>query len=242
MRKKLYTGVNTDPGAEVIYNGELWNIVKTHGDRATIEDEVGTRNMVSLDKLDPGRTRHSNSWNYGSGFNSSFISDGSAQVHAGKFCWVPSRPDFREYSDWEMACVRNIAPDGFHCCVFIDGEYVVCKDIWPIDDELSEMLNSERKYLTFVEACLRGADCTHVVQFDDNDILMLLGITESVAAKLPVVKRGKVVCPVVSENRKTVKNNEDVERNDVDEEFQKLNNIPMGKLVTLPTPPMAIGW
>ena len=131
---KIYTGVNTDPGAEVVYNGELWNIVRFIGDRATIEDEIGNRKMVSLDKLDPGRSRHSNSWNYGRTdkvFNNDFGAASEAQVFAGMFCWMPSRPIFRDISDWEMACVRNIAPDGYHCCVFIDGEYIVCPCICP---------------------------------------------------------------------------------------------------------------
>ena len=179
--EQMYTTVNTDPGAEVVWKGELWNIVRCTGSMATIEDEVGTRNMVSLDKLDPGRTTHTNSWNYGSRFDTSFFADGSATLHSGMFVWVPARDAYLKYTAWEMAVIRNIGPDGVHSCCLIDGEYIVAEEVWPLDDDMQEMLNADKKYVTFAEHATRGASCTGIVQFDRGDQLMLLGKTAGVA-------------------------------------------------------------
>ena len=47
--------VQTDPGTEVIYDGELFNIVHTDGDVALIEDKGGERKHVGLVSLERSR-------------------------------------------------------------------------------------------------------------------------------------------------------------------------------------------
>jgi len=49
------TNVNTDPGAEAIYEGHLVHVVKTNRSNALIEHDDGERLTVTLDKLEPGR-------------------------------------------------------------------------------------------------------------------------------------------------------------------------------------------
>ena len=117
--------------------------------------------------------------------------------------------------------------------MFLLTANTLCVPVFALDDELTERLNSEKKYVTFVAACLNGKDCTHVVQFDDDDILMLLGKTASVAAKLPVLDKGKLVCPVTSEERQKVSDRRDVVKADNDEQFQTRENIPLGREITV---------
>ena len=92
LKDKIDTTVPTDPGSEVVYNGDLVQIVLTEGTQALIEDINGKRFIVSLDKLEIGRKTHTNSWNYreGESFNSA-EADGSARVFAGQYVWIPAR-------------------------------------------------------------------------------------------------------------------------------------------------------
>ena len=233
--EQLYTGVSTDPGAEVIYKEEVWNIVQTKGSIATIEDEIGTREMGSLDKLDPGRSKNDTSWNYGSGFTQSFIADGSANLFRGAFIWVPSRQDFKDISDWEMACIRNLDNKDVHACVLIDGEYIVTakSDVFKVESELYDTLMRNKTFLQFAQACARGQDRTHVVQFDEGDYLMLLGLTEVAAAQICSFPKREEVKPVISEIRRRMVGVDDAKKLDEAENTQTLQNIPMQQKVVV---------
>ena len=233
--EQLYTGVSTDPGAEVIYKNEIWNIVQTNGSIATIEDEIGSREMVSLDKLDPGRSRNDTSWNYGSGFKQSFLADGAANLFSGAFIWVPSRTDFKEFSEWEMACVRNLAAKDVHACVLIDGEYIVTtkSEVFKVESELYDTLMRDKNFIEFSQACARGQDCTHVVQFDEGDYMMLLGLTEVAAAQICKFPTREAVKPVISEKRRRLVGTEDAKKLDQAEHTQTLENTPMQQSVVV---------
>ena len=109
------TDVNTDPGAEAIYEGHLVHVVKTNRSNAIIEHDDGERLTVTLDKLEPGRRTHSNSWVYGDGYrDNGFLADGAARIFSGQWVWVDAQPDIAKSlgTAVELACVWKIGPEG----------------------------------------------------------------------------------------------------------------------------------
>ena len=99
---KLACDVPCDPGEEVIYKGNVYNIVTCDGTTARIEDDQGSFD-VHMKELGRGRVDHLNSWNYRttpgeeestfykesvkSGFNSSSRS----HIYKGMWVWVNPR-------------------------------------------------------------------------------------------------------------------------------------------------------
>ena len=99
---KLACEVPCDPGEEVIYRGNVYNIVTCDGTVARIEDDQGSFD-VHMKELGRGRVDHLNSWNYRttpgeeestiykesvkSGFNSSSRS----HIYKGMWVWVNPR-------------------------------------------------------------------------------------------------------------------------------------------------------
>jgi hypothetical protein len=101
--------VSCDPGTEVIYKNELWNIVRCEGDVALIEAGDGARESVPMVALSRARQERANSkaWRYtqdGVPENNGFNSDPGG-YGTGDWVWV------ERGVDWELAVCHIISGD-----------------------------------------------------------------------------------------------------------------------------------
>ena len=110
----MNSSVPTDPGTEVIHKGLLYHIVKCEGSEALIEDVHGQQTVVSINTLERGRVKHTNSWNYREGkeFNTGFDTDGSAKNFSGQWVWIPARSELLHITPFELAVVWKMERDG----------------------------------------------------------------------------------------------------------------------------------
>ena len=129
VKPRMESKVPTDPGTEVVFNKELYHIVQCESGIALIEDTHGQRLTVSLDKLQPGRIEHTNSWNYRKGepFLSGFDGGSAAPIYSGQWVWVNARDGLvtAGMTTRELAVVWKIGNDGVHAVYARDGETAV---------------------------------------------------------------------------------------------------------------------
>ena len=227
-------GVPTDPGTEVIYGGELYHIVRCEGGKALIEDEHGQRKVCSLDKLKKGRVTHTNSWNYrqGAEFMGGFSADGAARIYAGQWVWVPARYSLveRAVTTHELACVWKIQEDGVYCFLGIDGAVATVDEVWPLHDDLADVLNKKRTFLQFKEASVTGGD-TVTRALGPTDLLVCLGRTEDSAANFPTeLTPGEKVVPVQSRESQMVGDGGQKDQEDAGQEIAAKAGIAPGEV------------
>ena len=153
---RLECEVSCDPGTEVIFKDELWNIVKCDGDVALIEAGDGRREQVPMVSL--GRSRQerydTQAWRYNKGeapTNNSFaVTPGG--YGTGDWVWV------RQDVDWELAMVHIISgsnavvymtQSGFQLEVPVEQVRVASRDI-------SDLYNRVNDFVVFKLAAVEG--------------------------------------------------------------------------------------
>ena len=83
----LDSKVNLDTGVEVVYGGQLYNVVKSIGPHVIIEDLSGRRIRCNIEDLRRGRSIRSGAISYGKGETPGYHD----QPHmAGDYIWVPA--------------------------------------------------------------------------------------------------------------------------------------------------------
>ena len=202
-KPKMESAIATDPGEEVIYNGQLYHIVSSESGIAMIEDVHGQRLTASLDKLKPGRRKHTNSWNYQKGkpFMSGFNADGAANVFAGQWVWVPARKELRvppASTTHELAVVWKLEGGGAKVVLAIDGKVESVPTVWPVSPELADgTLNTNKDFVRFKREVLEGGDTqTMAVGGHDHNILVCIGRTSDDQLKFPTpLTPGEEVTP-----------------------------------------------
>ena len=180
---QLNSDVPTDPGSEVIYDGESYTLVSCYGLSAIIEDVSGAQLTVSLSDLKRGRVQNNRSWYYRAEgragtmkspyytdpeSRANFQADGDGQkVHGGQWVWFPALEDTKvKYSEfWQdiksvLCCVSHL--EGTMVCVYqaLDGKkrWESEKTVVPCQEELDSMFKNNRQFLDFVEAVAKGVD------------------------------------------------------------------------------------
>ena len=184
----MESSVPTDPGAEVIMNDELYHVVTSEGGFALIEDEHGQRYSTSIDKLKPGRQKHTNSWNYRKGqpFLTGFNPDQQAPIYSGQWVWVKARPELvaNGTTNHELAVVWKVSPEGIHGFQAIDGEEGTVVTVWPLDPDLEDALNMDKRFLRFRrESCEGGDTATH--NMGQYDLPLCIGRSNDANMKMP---------------------------------------------------------
>ena len=191
------TNVNTDPGAEAIYDGYLVHVVKTNRSNAIIEDDEGNRLTVTLDKLEPGRRTHSNTWAYGEGYkDNGFLADGAARIFSGQWVWVEAQPDIKKQigTEVELACVWKIGPEGLHVFRTLSGIHDVVEEFAPLPDELNDYLNKDWNFGLFKDATVTAGDTESVrLSQHPEDALTCVGKTQDTQIKLQKVDLQKYI-------------------------------------------------
>ena len=232
--KKLATNVPTDPGSEVVFEGTRWNVVKAEGSTVKIEDWNGKTQVVSVDKLTTGRKLHTNSWNYKEGkpFQSGFKADGAAELYAGRWVWVIAREVLldSETTTHELACVWYIDSDGLHVIMAIDGIPHVVANYWLCHDDMSETFNSNKDFIKFRDAAVRGYG-TDRYRLGYSHLLVCLGIADGTQiAALRKGERKDVVVPVVTTKQGIVGEGNTKDVLDAKAEFAEKIGAPPGEI------------
>ena len=191
------TNVNTDPGAEAVYDGYLVHVVKTNRSNAIIEDDEGNRLTVTLDKLEPGRRTHSNTWAYGEGYkDNGFLADGAARIFSGQWVWIEAQADLKGQigTEVELACVWKIGPEGLHVFRTLSGILAVVEEFAPLPDELNDYLNKDWNFGKFKDASVTAGDTESVrLSQHPEDALTCVGKTQDTQIKLEKVDLQKYV-------------------------------------------------
>ena len=183
---KMDSNVPTDPGTEVILDGFLYHVVITEGDLALIEDVHGQRKSVSIGELKPGRTRHTNSWNYRKGrpFLGGF-SGSKAAVYTGQWVWVPARSFIQEAGEaFELGVVWKIDYNGAYVVLGIDGVVDVAQKVWPLSRQLVQTVELDKEFMEFKRRALEGGD-TEGKNLGGSHLDFCLGNTYESMAEFP---------------------------------------------------------
>ena len=234
-KPKMDSDIVTDPGAEVILNDELYHIVSTESGMALIEDVHGQRWSVSLDKLKPGRRKHTNSWNYQKGkpFLSGFNADGAATVFSGQWVWVPARKELQvppASTTHELAVVWKLEGAGAKVVLAIDGVVESVPTVWPVSPELADgTLNSKKDFIRFKREVLEGGDTkTLAVGGHDHNILVCIGRTSDAQLKFPTpLTPGEDVTPAALHEEETAGDGNQKDVVDAEIEAQAKIGVPM---------------
>ena len=225
------TNVNTDPGAEAIYEGYLVHVVKTNRSNAIIEHDDGERLTVTLDKLEPGRRTHSNSWVYGDGYrDNGFQADGAARIFSGQWVWVDAQPDIAKSlgTAVELACVWKIGPEGLHVFRSLDGTHDAVEDFAPVTDELNDYLNKDWNFGLFKNMAVTGGDTERFrMSQHPEDALTCIGKTHDTQIKLEKVDLQNYVPvePRVSEDQPPTYDEAIRDTADYREDFYNLTGV-----------------
>ena len=111
--KKLRCDVPCDPGEEVVYQKNTYQVVTCDGTHVRITD--GRIHFdTNMSELTRGRVKHTNAWNYGAATDSGFDADSRSKIHAGQWIWIAPRH--------AVLCVRiinGIIVDGYYA---LDGQ------------------------------------------------------------------------------------------------------------------------
>ena len=84
-------GINTDPGVEVIYKGEAYNVVSQHGESVLIQNQGEQTILVPIVDLQNGRRANDSSYNYST--STPGIGQFAPSFSLVAFEWVWVRPD-----------------------------------------------------------------------------------------------------------------------------------------------------
>lgn len=151
-----------DPGSEVTYDGKVYNVLEAQGDLVRIQSGEKTL-TVGAQKLQRGRTTHSNVWHYHKHHQTptGFDRDVKPGLHKGMWIWVPSRAKAQTLfpsSEWELGCVRLLSGynvDGYYA---LDGErLIVLEDhVVIVKNAQDEWLNSHRFFKQFHHHAMEG--------------------------------------------------------------------------------------
>jgi len=188
LAQRLACDVPCDPGEEVVFEGETYNIVTCDGTHARIQNNVGGRNVEMRD-VTRGRVTHTNSWNYGdtpgavySGVSSGFDQGIEAKIYKGQWIWAPPRagvvkvlPDCKK----ELAVVRLIngqMVDGYFA---LDGlrMQVLATQIVPVFHARQEWLNAHRDFINFRGAAVVGESNVRDQALGDDYLMIIMGLS-----------------------------------------------------------------
>jgi len=93
----------TQPGEKVILNGEEYEIIETHMDGLTIQNEKGNRTTVPFESVDSAI----NTYEHKPLPHSNYTFDHSQGVAAGDFLWKEN-----QHSEYDLVCVMGVYGNG----------------------------------------------------------------------------------------------------------------------------------
>ena len=167
LSEQLDTTVCTDPGAEVVHDGEYFMVVQANGRNVQVEHKrTHAQHWTTVDELQPGRRNHNNTWNYQRGeVQGSFTAGEKAPLAVGDWVWLrPSADVARVFPSVEkqLACVRQLSGAMVDLHYAVDGAAVRVSSadsgLRPVSDEINAYLGSSRIFAQFKDAAVRGAE------------------------------------------------------------------------------------
>ena len=187
LRSQLDTGVNVDPGSEVVYKGKLYKVLDCDGFSAKIEG--GNRILeVDVSLLSNGRVKHSNSNNYAK--NTESWDQGRApKLYNGMWVWLtPRASTIKRFGNarYELGVLRllNAAiADGYYA---LDGMrfQTHVKTIRGCPQNDQEWMNSHSDFQYFKAAATKGVGVGRLKLGRDH-LSLVLGIKKVGEGKLP---------------------------------------------------------
>ena len=237
---RMESKVPTDPGTEVVFNKELYHIVQCESGIALIEDTHGQRLTVSLDKLQPGRIEHTNSWNYRKGepFLSGFDGGSAAPIYSGQWVWVDAREGLvtAGMTTRELAVVWKIGNDGVHAVYALDGETAVVQEVWPCGEDFADSVNLMKNAVNFKLEVLEGGD-TKRHNLGQYDLFLCIGKSHDAQLKnISTDTPGESVTPFGAREQETVGDVATRDTVDAQVEVQQRTGIPMKDAAPDPDP------
>lgn len=183
----LDTDVNTDPGSEVLRDGERFLVVDSHNDQVLIEHKrTGAQHWVVVSELTPGRRTHNNSWNYEHGkVTGGFASGTKASIAQGDWVWVaPESYIADKYASVtrQLACIQELDGHDVRGFMAVDGTAITVADndnnLRPVSKDLNSYLSSSKVFSGFKDAVVRGHDVNRLAAGrHDEATLLCLGIS-----------------------------------------------------------------
>ena len=139
-------GINTDPGCEVIYNDQVFNVVSQRGSSVEIENFKGERLLVAIEDLENHRKPADSSYRY-EGASTATFSGFSENFTVCSLEWVWILCDSEDLSIDESAnailgCVRFWVNDKISCVKAWNGEEKLCfkHEVIPVEGEYKDVL------------------------------------------------------------------------------------------------------
>ena len=171
--------VPVDVGSEVVYKGEIFEIVSCNGWMARITNKSRTLNVV-VEDLKRGRVEHTNSWNYAKNTDGGFSADSKAQFHKGQWVWLsPRASTLRIYpaAKYELGVLRLIngaIGDGYYAMDGVRFQTVVSQ-IGPCPKKDQEWMGLQKAFLRFKISAVKGIDVPRY-KLGRDFILSVLGV------------------------------------------------------------------
>ena len=168
--------VPTDPGTEVIYNGELYTIERSVGQQITIKDVWGQRKLVDLCNLKRGKVMSNVSYNYGKEGEvqkKGFTPADEFAIHAGQVVWVNSRLHVQKYSTRELLAVSHLTEEMVHGFYCLDGEESTKfeRDVVLLSDDFEDLISRIHAFQNFRELGLAGHDMKRIAPGHEYPLL-----------------------------------------------------------------------
>ena len=198
--------VNTDPGAEVIFDNARFNIVRSVGDQAVIEDVWGNQKQVNIGELTRGRVTNTSSHKYtreGAVSKDNFQTLGKDELYSGQWVWVDSRKETKRGTR-ELLCVSYIAGKSVVGFYALDGKkgFILEDQVRLVSDDYFESLNAMANFQVFRSLAVKGNDTISLFSksLGSQYPLMCIGDVDG-----PVEKRRIKVNPATDSGAKPVK-------------------------------------
>ena len=187
LRSQLDTGVNVDPGSEVVFRGKLYKVLSCDGFSAKIEG--GNRIFeVDVSMLSNGRVKHSNSNNYAKN-TEGWDQARPPKLYSGEWVWLRPRAAIvkkfvnAQYELGVLRILNGAIADGYYA---FDGmrfqTHVSTIKGCPQHDQ--EWMNSHSDFQYFKAAATKGVGVGRLKLGRDH-LAAVLGVKKVGEGKLP---------------------------------------------------------